>query len=172
VRILIPSEMELLLIVETNDRPGLLLCARQRGKEQRGKDRDDRDDDKQFDQGKGKPTPGGNTTAPTPVPSQEGNFRSVAGDELSSRVHAPNTKHQRSSKSQAPRQRACGRFWHLKFGISLELGVWDLVFRSLGWSWLFRGLNCRFEAQAFDWRSGVIPILSERTPADNLSETA
>ena len=39
-----------------------------------------------------------------------------------------NTKHQRSSKSQAPRQRACDRFWNLKFGISLELGVWDLMF--------------------------------------------
>jgi len=25
----------------------------------------------------------------------------------------------------------------LKLGIALELGVWDLVFRSLGSSWLF-----------------------------------
>jgi len=25
----------------------------------------------------------------------------------------------------------------LKLGIALELGVWDLVFRSLGLSWLF-----------------------------------
>src|SRR2546425_3255066 len=36
---------------------------------------------------------------------------------------APNTK-------EAPRQRASDRFWNLNFGISLELGVWDLVFRS------------------------------------------
>ena len=40
----------------------------------------------------------------------------------------PNIKHQISSKSQAPRQEACDRFWNLKVGISLEFGVWDLVF--------------------------------------------
>src|SRR6266487_7003084 len=34
-------------------------------------------------------------------------------------------------QSQAPKQRARDRFWNLKFGISPELGVWDLVFRSL-----------------------------------------
>src|SRR5947207_6217238 len=46
-------------------------------------------------------------------------------------IKAPNSKLQISSKSQAPRQRVCTRFWNLKFGISVELGVWDLVFRSL-----------------------------------------
>ena len=46
-------------------------------------------------------------------------------------VQIPSSKHQRSSKSQAPRQRAYRRRWSLKFGISLELGVWNLVFRQL-----------------------------------------
>src|SRR6185503_11242732 len=55
----------------------------------------------------------------------------VGRGEILSSIKAPNTKLQRSSKSQAPRQRACDRFWNLKFGISLELGVWNLVFRSL-----------------------------------------
>jgi hypothetical protein len=48
-----------------------------------------------------------------------------------SKLQTPNSKLQRSSKSQAPRQRAGSRFWDLELGISLELGVWDLVFRSL-----------------------------------------
>src|SRR6266487_6349981 len=46
------------------------------------------------------------------------------------KLQTPNTKLQRSSKSQAPKQRACDRFWNLKLEISLALGVWDLVFRS------------------------------------------
>src|SRR5439155_7390946 len=32
---------------------------------------------------------------------------------------------------QAPSRPRCRRFWNLKFGISLELGVWDLVFCAL-----------------------------------------
>src|SRR6266516_3673133 len=55
----------------------------------------------------------------------------VGRGEILPPIKAPNSKLQRSSMSQAPRQRACDRFWNLKFGISLELGVWDLVFRSL-----------------------------------------
>src|SRR5437867_10330698 len=48
-----------------------------------------------------------------------------------SKLQTPNTELQRSSKSQAPRQGASDRFWNLAFGISLEVAVWDLVFRSL-----------------------------------------
>src|SRR6266496_6603 len=55
------------------------------------------------------------------------------------KLQTPNSKLQRSSKSQAPRQRACDRYWNLKFGISLELGVWDLVFHYLNTPWLRPG---------------------------------
>src|SRR2546425_13064022 len=48
-----------------------------------------------------------------------------------SRLQKPNSKHQRSPKTQAPKRWLGSAFWNLELGICLEFGVWDLVFRPI-----------------------------------------
>src|SRR6266487_2936297 len=50
----------------------------------------------------------------------------MTNDEL--KHQKPSSKHQRISKSQAPIRQYRRGNWDLELGISLELGVWDLVF--------------------------------------------
>src|SRR4051794_4374378 len=47
------------------------------------------------------------------------------------KLQTPNSKHQRSSKLQAPKFCRANGFWNLMLGSSLELGAWCLKFSFL-----------------------------------------